>query len=283
VEVPLLVQFSIALFTGMVAATLVPTVRKSIPRPIEIVLWAALVMACVIGFVNITNPHARELTSSAFWGVDQVINTLAALLGAGALSWIADHRFTIATDLALVCAIDILALVMVRSHRQARAMQPQVRLGEWMVLPRLSATALQPVAAPSAIDDLNRKWAAGFAVAGTSLLAGLVNFSLWARDVLLPRQAGRLAQAASAGRVGSRARLESLRDTASQLQFAARSWYTAAGVPAVNALAANAAALDASRVADIRALLSARSIGSVPAEAEEEDEGASGHTDRLAS
>jgi hypothetical protein len=283
VEVPLLLQFSIALFTGMVAATLVPTVRKSIPRPIEIVLWAALVMTCVIGLINITNPHARELTSSAFWGVDQVINTLAALLGAGALSWIADHRFTIATDLALVFAIDILALVMVRSHRQARAMQPQVRLGEWMVLPRLSATTLQPVAAPSAIDELNRKWGAAFAVAGASLFAGLVNFSLWARDVLLPRQAERLAHAASAGRVGSRARLESLRDTASQLQFAARSWYTAAGVPAVNALAANAAVLDASRVADIRVLLSARSLGSVPAEAEEEEEDAAGQTDRLAS
>jgi hypothetical protein len=283
VEVPLLLQFSIALFTGMVAATLVPPVRKSIPRPIEIVLWAALVMACVIGSVNITNPHARELTSSAFWGVDQVINTLAALLGAGALSWIADHRFTIATDLALVCAIDILALVMVRSHRQARALQPQVRLGEWMVLPRLLAPALQPVAAPSAIDELNRKWAAAFAVAGASLLAGLVNLSIWARDVLLPRQAERLAHAAELGRVESRARLESLRDTASQLQFAARSWYTAAGVPAVNGLASNAAALEASRVADIRVLLSARSIGWVPAEAEEKDEGASGHTDRLAS
>ena len=307
---PLLLQFSIALFTGMVAATLIPPVRKSIPRPFEIVLWAALVMACVIGLVNIANPHARELTSSAFWGVDQVINTLAALLGAGALSWIADHRFTIASDLALVCAIDILTLVMVRSHRQARELQPQVRLGEWMVLPRLLAPALQSVAAPSAIDELNRKWAAAFAIAGAALLAALVNFSIWVRDVLLPRQAERLGQAAKLGRVESRTRLESLRELALQLQFAARSWSTAAGVPAVNGLAAKAgealrtvttvqgggepAAVRGSRAADIHVLLSAESIGrhgplrpaaTLPPQDEEEVEerDAAGQTDRLAS
>ena len=129
---PLLLQFSIALFTGMVAATLVPPVRKSIPRPIEFVFWLALVVVCVIGVVSITNPRARELTASAFWGVDQVINTLVGLLGAGVLGWIVDHRFTIATGTVLVCALDILALAMVRSYRQARAWQPQVRLGEWM-------------------------------------------------------------------------------------------------------------------------------------------------------
>ena len=46
-------------------------------------LWLALVFVCVIGALSITNPQARELTSSAFWGVDQVINTLVALLSRG--------------------------------------------------------------------------------------------------------------------------------------------------------------------------------------------------------
>ena len=285
---PLLLQFSIALFTGMVAATLVPPVRRSIPRPVEIGLWLALVTACLIGVISITNPHARELTTSAFWGVDQVINTLVGLFGAGILSWIADHRFTIATGLVLVFAIDCFVLAMVRSYRQARAWQPQVRLGEWMELPRL-APATEPVVVPYAVDELNRKWAAAFAVAGAALLAWLVNFSIWARDVLLPRQAERLAHAAAVGRVESRARLESLRDTASQLMFAARSWYVAAGAPAVNGLAAKAS--DAGRMADIHLLVNAQSIGwygpvrpaaTVPTE-EEEEEDATGQADRLAS
>jgi hypothetical protein len=301
---PLLLQFSIALFTGMVAATLVPPVRRSIPRPIEVVLWVVLVVVCVIGVIDITNPKARELTASAFWGVDQVINTLAGLMGAGVLGWIVDHRFTIATCAVLVLAVDVLALAMVRSYRQAGAWQPQVRLGEWMELPRRSI-APEPVVVPYALDELNRKWAAAFAVAGAALLAWLVNFSIWARDVVLPRQAEKLAHAAAAGRVVSRARLESLRDTASQLRYAARSWYTAAGAPAVNGLAAKAtdavrgarsspaqpAALEASRTADIHVLLSGQSIGWYgplrPAAAvtdEGEDEGdATGQSDRLAS
>jgi hypothetical protein len=161
------------------------------------------------------------------------------------------------------------------------------------------------VVVPYALDELNRKWAVAFAVAGAALLAWLVNFWIWARDAVLPRQAETLAHAAAAGRVVSRARLESLRDTASQLQYAARSWYTAAGAPAVNGLAAKAteavraarsaqaqaAALEASRTADIHVLLSGQAIGWYgplrPAAAvtdEEEEEGdATGEGDRLAS
>ena len=309
VEVPLILQFSIALFTGMVAATLVPPVRKSIPRPIEVVLWVVFVTVCVIGVINITNPKVRELTASAFWGVDQVINTLVGLMGAGALGWMVDHRFAIATCAVVAFSVDVLALAMVRSYRQALASQPQVRLGEWMVMPRRSLEADPPVV-PYALDELNRKWAAAFAIAGAALLAALVNFSIWVRDVLLPRQAERLGQAAKLGRVESRTRLESLRELALQLQFAARSWSTAAGVPAVNGLAAKAgealrtvttvqgggepAAVTGSRAADIHVLLSAESIGrhgplrraaTVPPQDEEEvEEGdAAGQTDRLAS
>jgi|ERR1700674_825103 len=298
VEVPPLLQFSIALFTGMVAATLVPPVRKSIPRPIEFVLWVALVVVCVIGLVSITNPRARELTNSTFWGVDQVINTLVGLLGAGILSGIVDHRFPIATGVVFLCGADILALAMVHTYRQAQAWWPQVRLGEWMELPRRSAPPAQPVVVPYAIDELNRRWAAAFAFAGATLLAWLVNFSIWARDVLLPRQAERLAHAAAAGRGGSRARLESLRHTASQLKFAARSWYTAVGVPVVSNVAAKGTeavrtvttGVKGRRVADIHVLLSAQSFGwygplrsAATGPAEEEEEDAEGQTDRLAS
>jgi hypothetical protein len=295
VELPLILQFSIALFTGMVAATLVPPVRKSIPRPIEVVLWVVLVIVCLIAVINITNPKVRELTASAFWGVDQVINTLVGLIGAGVVGWIVDHRFTIATCAVVVLAVDVLALAMARTYRQALAWQPKVRLGEWMELPRRSI-ATEPAVVPYALDELNRKWAAAFAVAGAALLAWLVNFSIWARDIVLPRQAERLAHAAAAGRVVSRARLEVLRETASQLQYAARSWYTAAGAPAVNGLATKATeavrtARSAQAVpADIHILLSTQSIGwygplrPPAAVKDEEEEGdATGQTDRLAS
>jgi hypothetical protein len=303
VEVPLLLQFSIALFTGMVAATLVPPVRKSIPRPVEILAWTALVVACVIGIISITSPNARELTTSAVWGVDQVISTLVGLLGAGFVGWLADNRFTVATVIMFVLGTDILALALVHSYRKSRGWQPQVRLLEWMELPRLAPAAPQPVPAPYGLDELNRKWGAAAAIAGATLLTWLVNFAIWSRDVLLPRQAERLAHAAAVGRVGSRAGLESLRDTASQLQFAARAWYTAAGAPAVNDLAAKATTAVRSvrtgrgaeapgllsRAAEVRVLLSTQSIGwygpirPAPVAREEEDEDASRQTDRLAS
>jgi hypothetical protein len=305
VEMPLLLQFSIALFTGMVAATLVPPVRRVVPRPIEIALWAVLVVVCVIGVTSIANPQARELTASAFWGVDQVIMTLAGLLGAGLTGWLIDTRFALATCLTIACGVDILALALLRSYKNGRAWQPRVRLYEWMELPRLTSPAATPVAVPYAVDELSRRLEAAMAVAGAALLASLVQLMIWSRDVMLPQQAARLAHAAAAGRGGSLAGLESLRDTASQLQFAARAWYVAAGAPAVNGLAVRATetvrtighgrsdvgALDVTtgRLVDIHVLMSAQSIGwygpTRPASTvqAEEDEDESQQTGRLAS
>jgi hypothetical protein len=240
VEMPLLLQFSIALFTAMVAATLVPPVRRVVPRPIEIVLWVVLVVVCVFGVMSITNPRARELTTSAFWGVDQVIATLASLLGAGLTAWLVDNRFTLATCLTIACGADIVTLALLRSYRKGRAWQPRVRLYEWMELPRLTIPAPEPVAAPYALDVLSRKLEGAMAVAGAALLTWAVHFLIWSRDVMLPQAAARIARAGAAGRVASRAVVESLRDIASQLQFASRAWYVAAGAPAVNGLAARA-------------------------------------------
>jgi hypothetical protein len=307
-EMPLLLQFSIALFTGMVAATLVPPVRRVVPRPIEIILWAVLVAVCIFGVTSITNPRARELTASAFWGVDQVILTLAGLTGAGLTGWLLDNRFTLATCLTIACGVDIVALALLRSHRRGRAWQPRVRLYEWVELPRLTAPAATPVAVPYAVDELSRKLEAVTAIAGAALLAWAVDFLIWSREVMLPQHAARLAHAGAVGRVESRAGLESLRDAAAQLQFAARAWYVAAGAPAVNSLAAKASeaarslggadgAPDATpgRAVDIHVLVSALSIGWYgpmrPASAvqahevkeEEEDEDESHQTGRLAS
>ena len=289
----------------MVAATLVPAVRRVVPRPVEIILWVALVVVCAIGVLSIANPHARELTASAFWGGDQMVLTLTGLMGAGVTGWLAENRFTLGNAVLVAGGVDIIALALLRSYRKGRAWQPRVWMYEWMELPRLPIPATEPVVAPYAVDELSRKWTAAMAFAGAALVASLVNFLIWARDVLLPQQAERLARAAAVGRFESGAGLESLRDAASQLQFAAHAWYVAAGAPTVNTMAAKAIEALRSmrsghgedgrptgdRAVDIHVLVSALSIGwqapirpASTGNAEEgEDEGASQQTGRLAS
>jgi hypothetical protein len=273
VEVPLLLQFSIALFTGMVAATFVPPVRRAIPKPVEILLWVALVSVCVLGVASITDRNARELSTAALWGADQLFNTTVGLTLSGVSGWVYDHRFPIASWLVIVAGADIFALMFIRSARNARDWQPRVRLREWMEIP----VAVQPPSGgrravlADPLADVNRRIAAFTAIAATTALATLVEMSIWLRDVVVPREAGRLARAAVAGQVESRARLESLRDATAHLQYAARSWYSAAGEPVIADLAARTAraakrslkpvALRPGEIIDIQALLGAQSIG----------------------
>jgi hypothetical protein len=273
VEVPLILQFSIALFTGMVAATFVPPVRRAIPRPVEICLWVAFVTVCVLGVTSITDNNAREVSTSAIWGADQIFNTTVGLMLSGAGGWIYDHRFPIASWLVILAGTDIFALMFLHSARNAQPWRPRVRLREWMEIPVPVAEAAygRQSVRSDALVDLNRRLAAWGAIAATAALAALVELSIWMRDVLIPRQAGRLAVAAAASHVESRTRLDSLRDATDHLRFAARSWYSAAGQPLVNDLAARTAraarrslkpvALRPGEIVDIQALLSAQSIG----------------------
>jgi hypothetical protein len=307
VGVPLILQFSIALFTGMVAATFAPPVRRAIPRSVEVSMYVALIVSCLLGVMSVKEPHARELTATLVWGVDQILNTVAGLLGAGILAWLHawlyNHRFAIADGMILLLGADVLALMLIGSWRSGRAWQPRVRLREWMELP---SPAVEPQTAPSdALDDVNRRWAAAVARAGAAALTSQARFSTWAREVMIPREAQRLARAAAAGGVESRERLDSLRDTAAHVQFAARSWYTAAGAPALDSLTARTvealehaaaarrgrrlAAFGPDHVVDIQALLNAQSTGwyspmlpALPAPAPEDEDG-SEHSDRLAS
>lgn len=275
-EFPLLLQFSIALFTGMVAATLVPPVRRAIPKPLEVVLWIGLVCACTLGIVGIADPHARELTSSAVWGVDQIVNTAAGLMVAGVVGWISDNRFAIATCLALVVGIDTLVLALIHSMRKAQGWQPRVRLGEWMEMPSPAILAAQPAARSDAMAELNLRLAASTARAGAQAARSLEGFASWMRQAVFRRGAQHLAHATEVSRVESRARIESLREATSHLQFAARAWYAGAGAPVVSDVSAKAAdavrratiagkrsAASAKRgqVINIQALISAQSIG----------------------
>jgi hypothetical protein len=274
VEGPLLLQFSIALFTGMVAATFVPPVRRAIPRPVEIVLWVAFVTVCVLGVASISDPNARELSTSALWGADQIINTTVGLMLGGLGAWISGHRFNIASWLVVIAGADAFALMFFASLRGARQWQPRVRLREWMEIPvpaHQPALARTQQAAADPIVTANQRIVTWSAIAATAAFAKMVEVSLWVRDVMVPHHASRLAHAAAAGRAQSRARLDSLRDATDLLQFAARSWYAAAGEPVINELASRTAraarrslkpvALKPGELIDIQALLSAQSIG----------------------
>lgn len=283
----------------MVAATLVPSVRRAIPGPLEVALWIGLFLVCTLGIVGVSNPSAQELTSSALWGVDQIINTAVGLAMGRLMGWITDNRFTIAWWLTVLAGVDLLGLALVRSRRLAQGWKPRVRLGEWMEMPPPAILAAQPAAAVDGLTELNRRLAASATVARAQVLSLLFGFAIWMRDVVLPRGAHGLAQATEEGRGESRARLESFRDATLHLQFAVRSWYAAAGAPVVDDLglrATEAIRLAAARatpgeVIDIQVLMSAQSIGwygpltagtSLPAHGEE-DGAEPERSDRLAS
>jgi hypothetical protein len=268
VEIPFLLQLSIALLTGVVAATLAPPVRRAIPRPVEVGMWIGLVMVCSLGVMSVTDPDARDLSFSVLWAAERVVNTVFALLVGGVANWVAENRFAIASWLVIVAGADVLALMLIRSLRSAAPWQPRVRLREWMELP--VATPAVVAAQPMPVDhlaDVNRKLGGASALLGAAVLTHTLGLSTWLLRLSPSRDLRRMA---SAGRVGTHARLQFLRDASAHLSFAARAWYAGAGEPAIDGVAAKAReaqrglrpqALRRGEVIDIQALLSAQSIG----------------------
>ena len=247
VGVPLLSQFSIALLTGLVAGTCVPSVRKSIPKIVEIGLWIAFVSVCMFTMTSITDRNARELSASAVWGADQVINTMIGLTIGGIGGWILDHRFPISSWLVILAGADILALTFLRSLRSGQKWMPPVHLGEWIeVAAALGPVPARPTVAQDPLADINRRAAALTAIACTACLAKIIELSIWIRDE-------------------SAAQFESLREMRDHLQYAARAWFAAAVEPALGAVAERAkrglrpAALRPGADIDIWRLLSAQS------------------------
>lgn len=254
--------FSISLFTGMVAATFIPPVRKAIPRPLEILLWAAFVTACVIGIASVNDAHARELTGSVMWAADQLINNMVDLMVGGLTGWASDHRFSIASWLVIVAGADIFALILLGSHRSAQSWQPRVRLGEWMEfpIPVPEHTLAQGQEEPDPLLVVNRRLKTWSDLAAATAVAKSVEVLLWIRDVMVPRETQRLARATTAAGVGSRDGFESLRDASDHLRFAIRSWFVAAGEPFIEGLAARTARAARRNLKPV-ALLKPQSLG----------------------
>jgi hypothetical protein len=295
-------QFSIALCAGLVAATLAPAVRRSIPRWFEMTLWAALIFVCWIGIASIKESHVRELTDSVNWAVAQIGATLLGLAGANVRDVLLANRFTIANGMVTLLGADLLALALISSYKEGRAWQPQIRLGEWMELPAAATSqSAQAQLAPSAIDDLNDRLAAASVTASAAAATWSVQFLIWARDVGLPRAEKRLALAAAVGRVETKVWLQSVRETAHEVEWAARAKYAGTG-PEVNKLALRVAAIlngvveaeqrivsgqqNLAQVVDIQALRIAQSLDRLGPETstdEKEEKIGPEHTDRLAS
>jgi hypothetical protein len=185
----------IALFAGMVAFAIL---RRGTPRAVELVLWIGLIWVCVLGVTSTHDKQTRELTTAAAWGAVQTVGAVAGLLGQNFLAWLSEHRSAVATWVVLALGVDVLAIVLQQAHRQAVGWQPQVRLRDWMEMPRPGRQ--QPTRPPvmSAVDELNarfNRWAP-LAIAGA--LTQLTLLLIWSLDVLVPAAVRGLRDAASA-------------------------------------------------------------------------------------
>lgn len=261
-----------------------------------------LILVCWIGIASIKQPQARELTDAINWAAGQIISTLLGLAGASVLDALAAHRFVIANAVVTLFGADLLALALLSTYREGRAWRPQIKLGEWMEVPvAVAPTTVAAVADPSAIDELNVRWAAATATASAAAATWSVQFLIWARDVGLPRAEERLALAVAVGRVETRVWLDSVRETARELETTARNFYETSA-PEANKLALRVAAIlngvtdaehrltpgagDLAQVVDIQALRIAQSLGRLGRAAstgEKIEENDPEHTDKLAS
>jgi hypothetical protein len=302
VGTPIGLQFSIALCTAMVGATLVPNIRRAMPRWFEIALWVALIFVCWLGIASIRDPHARELTNSINWAVGQIVNTLIGLAGLSVLDALHANRFGIANAVVTFFCADLLTLALLSSYRESRGWQPNVRLGDWMELPVAPVPMLVQSSEPYAIEELNERLAAATVTAGAAAATWSVQFLIWARDIGLPRTEERLALAAAVGRDESKVLLEAVRETARELESGARD-LVAASAPEVNKLALRVAAIlngvtdaeqrvspsagNLAQIVDIQALHIAQSLGRFgrarSTERKDDIENDPEHPDRLAS
>lgn len=175
----------IALLTVVV---LVISFRRKTPRALELGAWIALVLVCIVTITTSGNVQTRALTGATLWGAARIGEMVAAVSRQSTLTWLHGARFAIAGVMVLVLAVDVFALALVSTRRQANAWAPVSRLGDWMVLPRLSAAEAR-VAAPTAIDEINRRFNSWVAAAAPATMAwSIVLFQRW-RAVELPRVA----------------------------------------------------------------------------------------------
>ena len=190
-------EFLIVLFAGMVGFVIV---RRGISRPVELVLWIGLVWVCVLGVASTHDRQTRALTAAAVWGSTQIMGTIAGLMGQGFMGWIYENRVMVADWVILMFGLDLLALVLLRTHRRTQGWRPRVRLRDWMEMPRTGLPQPAPVPVVSGVDELNERfneWAPDAAAgASTRLTLALI----WALEVVLPAAGRELRRIATGTR-----------------------------------------------------------------------------------
>lgn len=190
-------EFLIALFAGLLAFAIM---RRGTSRPVELVLWIGLVWVCVLGITSTHDKQARQLTQAAVWGSTQIMGSMAGLMGQGFMGWVSQNRILVADWVVLIFGLDLLALVILRTHRRSAGWQPRVRLRDWMEMPRPGTAAVQPALAPagSGVDEINQRFNRWAPVAATSAATRLTLFVLWSLEVVLPATARKLRAVALA-------------------------------------------------------------------------------------
>ncbi len=190
-------EFLIVLFAGMLAFAIL---RRGTSRPVELALWIGLIWVCVLGVTSTHDKQTRALTSAAVWGSTQIMGTIANLSGQGITAWLYSNRMMVADWVVLLFGLDLLALVLIRTHRKTQGWRPRVRLRDWMEMPRPGQP--QPVRAPvvSGVDELNERfneWAPDAAAAASTRFTLAL---IWALEVLMPATGRKLRRIATGTR-----------------------------------------------------------------------------------
>jgi hypothetical protein len=84
-------NFLIAVAIGLVVATLLPAIRRRLPARLERAIWLVFAFACVMAFLDVSDPHSRELASDLAWATGQVIFAGFAVALASSGAWLGRH------------------------------------------------------------------------------------------------------------------------------------------------------------------------------------------------
>jgi hypothetical protein len=170
--------------------------KKHTPRPIELLLWAGLIWVCILGVTGVRDQQARELTVATFWGVWQLVGSLIGVAQQSAWQWMLDNRFVLADWVVLIAGADLLLLALLKSRRDAIGWQPQIRLGDWMELPRLGQLPEPAPVTVSAVDEINQRFNLWAPIAAAAAVTWTTLFLIWSGDVVLPTVGRRLKRVA---------------------------------------------------------------------------------------
>jgi len=244
-ETSAVLELTIAVIAGLILATLITPLKRSLPYWFETALWLGLIVACWIAITGLSSGSPRDIMESALWGAQQIMTTSIGLLLGGLAGWIAEQRFVIANIVLLLIGADILILALLFSRRNSRGWEPQVRLNDWFEYP----AQLKPAHATAAViespfEGINRRGVVVAGELGAASATWLTNFLIWTRDVFMPNVAARQAEALAASRAH-----------ALELEAKAREW-RAAHAPAISELAKRTV-----EVVDIQAIRGPRSMG----------------------